>query len=58
MLDDAGVLTGIDVEALVSAAALAAELVGHPVPSAVAAAGPRGRRAAPLRRPTHRTQAG
>ena len=45
VLDDAGVVTGCDVEALVSAAALAAELVGHPVPSAVASAGPRGRRA-------------
>jgi hydroxymethylglutaryl-CoA lyase len=43
VLDDLGVRTGIDVEALVEAAALAAELVGHPVPSRVAAAGPRHR---------------
>jgi hydroxymethylglutaryl-CoA lyase len=43
VLDDLGVRTGIDVEGLVEAAALAAELVGHPVPSRVAAAGPRHR---------------
>jgi hydroxymethylglutaryl-CoA lyase len=47
VLDDLGVRTGIDVEALVDAAALAAELVGHPVPSRVAAAGPRHRLARP-----------
>ena len=43
ILDDLGVHTGIDVEALVDAAHLAAELVGRPVPSRVAAAGPRTR---------------
>ena len=45
VLDDLGVRTGIDVEALVSAAHLAADLVGHAVPSRVATAGPRTRRA-------------
>jgi hydroxymethylglutaryl-CoA lyase len=43
MLDDLGIPTGIDVEGLVAAAAVAAELVGHPVPSRVALAGPRTR---------------
>jgi hydroxymethylglutaryl-CoA lyase len=43
MLDDLGVSTGIDVEGLVEAAAVAADLVGHPVPSRVATAGPRTR---------------
>lgn len=43
MCDDLGVATGLDVDALVEAAALAAELVGHPVPSGVAAVGPRTR---------------
>jgi hydroxymethylglutaryl-CoA lyase len=47
MLDDLGVHTGIDVEALVEAAALAGELVGRPLPSPVAAAGPRSRLARP-----------
>ena len=46
MLDDLGVATGIDVEALVDAARLAGELVGHAVPSRVARSGPRTRRAA------------
>lgn len=45
VLDDLGVATGIDVEALVGAAALVGELVGRAVPSRVAAAGPRTRRA-------------
>jgi hydroxymethylglutaryl-CoA lyase len=45
MLDDIGVHTGIDVEGLVAAAAVASDLVGHPVPSRVALAGPRTRRA-------------
>jgi len=40
---DLGVETRIDVEALLKASALVAELVGHPVPSRVAAAGPRSR---------------
>lgn len=43
VLDDLGVDTGIDVEALIDAAELAGELVGRPVPSRVAAAGPRTR---------------
>jgi hydroxymethylglutaryl-CoA lyase len=43
LLDDLEVHTGIDVESLVSAAHLAGELVGRPVPSRVAAAGPRTR---------------
>ncbi len=43
VLDDLGVATGIDVEMLVEAAALVSQLVGRPVPSRVAAAGPRHR---------------
>lgn len=45
VLDDLGVESGIDVDALCDVAATVAELVGHPVPSRVAAAGPRHRRA-------------
>jgi len=45
LLDDLGVETGIDVEQVLGASRLVAELVGHAVPSRVAAAGPRGRRA-------------
>jgi hydroxymethylglutaryl-CoA lyase len=44
LLDDLGVHTGIDVEALIDAAHLAGDLVGRPVPSRVAVAGPRTRR--------------
>lgn len=44
LLDDLGVATGIDVEGLVEAARLVEELVGRPVPSGVAHAGPRTRR--------------
>lgn len=47
LLDDLGVASGIDVERLVDAAALASELIGRPVPSPVASAGPRSRLAAP-----------
>lgn len=43
LLHDLGVATGIDLEALLVASHLAEELVGHPVPSRVAAAGPRTR---------------
>jgi hydroxymethylglutaryl-CoA lyase len=43
MLDDLGVETGIDVDGLIDAAILVGELVGRPVPSRVAAAGPRTR---------------
>ena len=46
LLDDLVVGTGVDIERLLAASALTAELVGHPVPSRVAAAGPRTRRAA------------
>ena len=41
MLEDMGVRTGVDLEALLAAARLAQELVGHPLPSRVLAAGPR-----------------
>jgi hydroxymethylglutaryl-CoA lyase len=43
LLDDLGVATGVDLDRLLEASALAASLVGHPVPSRVAAAGPRSR---------------
>ena len=43
LLDDLGVTAGIDLERLLAASRLAGELVGHPVPSRVAAAGPRTR---------------
>lgn len=43
MLDDLGVHTGIDVEALIDAAQLAGALVGRDLPSPVARSGPRGR---------------
>lgn len=43
VLDDLGVHTGIDVESLVAASKLAGELVGRPLPSRVAVAGPRTR---------------
>jgi hydroxymethylglutaryl-CoA lyase len=43
VLDDVGVVTGIDVDSLIDAAHIAAELVGHDVPSTVAAVGPRDR---------------
>jgi hydroxymethylglutaryl-CoA lyase len=41
VLDDLGVHTGIDVEGLIAAAAIVETLVGRPVPSRVARAGPR-----------------
>ena len=43
LLDDLGVATGIELDALLSASALVAELIGRPVPSRIAAAGPRTR---------------
>jgi hydroxymethylglutaryl-CoA lyase len=43
MLDDLNVRTGIDIERLLDAAAVAEELVDRPVPSRVAHAGPRSR---------------
>jgi hydroxymethylglutaryl-CoA lyase len=41
LLDDLGVVTGIDLVKLISISAQVEELVGHPVPSRVARAGPR-----------------
>ena len=41
------IVTGIDLETLLQASALVASLVGRPVPSKVAAAGPRTRLADP-----------
>lgn len=46
LADDLGIATGIDLELLLQASALAARIIGHEVPSAVAAAGPRSRLAA------------
>lgn len=43
LLDDHGVHTGIDLEGLIEAAAVASELVGRAVPSRVALVGPRTR---------------
>lgn len=43
LFDDLGVATGISLERLLRASAMAAGMVGHPVPSRVAAAGPRTR---------------
>ena len=45
VLDDLGVDTGVDLVRLLEASAVAAELVGHPLASRVAAVGPRHRRA-------------
>lgn len=47
LLDDLGVETGVDLERLLEAAAVAGRIVGHPLPSRVSAAGPRGRRPEP-----------
>jgi hydroxymethylglutaryl-CoA lyase len=44
LCDDLGVSTGLAVEALIEAALLVEGFIGHPVPSRVAHAGPRGRR--------------
>jgi hydroxymethylglutaryl-CoA lyase len=43
LLDDLGVQTGVDLERLLEVSRLFADAVGHPVPSRVAAAGPRWR---------------
>jgi hydroxymethylglutaryl-CoA lyase len=43
LCDDLGIDTGIDLEALLAVSSRVADLVGHPVPSRVAAAGPRSR---------------
>lgn len=45
LFDDLGVETGLDVDQLIEAALLAESMIGRPVPSAVARAGPRSRRA-------------
>ena len=47
VLDDLGLTTGIDLERLLAVSAQVAALVGHPVPSRVAAAGPRSRLSTP-----------
>jgi hydroxymethylglutaryl-CoA lyase len=41
MVADMGIETGIDLDAVLEASALAAELVGHPLASQVGRAGPR-----------------
>lgn len=43
LFDDLGVETGIDVERLIEVSGWVAELLGHPVPSRIAAVGPRTR---------------
>ncbi|HYT26182.1 MAG TPA: hydroxymethylglutaryl-CoA lyase, partial [Actinomycetota bacterium] len=43
MLEDMGVATGVDLDALLAAARVAAELVGHPLRGQVLVAGPRTR---------------
>jgi hydroxymethylglutaryl-CoA lyase len=43
LCDDLGIATGIDLDALLGVSARVAELVGHPVPSRISAAGPRTR---------------
>jgi hydroxymethylglutaryl-CoA lyase len=47
MVEDMGISTGIELDALIEAARLAEELVGHTLPSQVLRAGPRTRRTAP-----------
>jgi hydroxymethylglutaryl-CoA lyase len=47
LLDDLGVETGVDLERLLEVSRLFAEAIGHPVPSRVAAAGPRWRLSEP-----------
>jgi hydroxymethylglutaryl-CoA lyase len=46
LCDDLGVETGVDLDVLLAVTTRVADVVGHPVPSRVAAAGPRSRRAA------------
>jgi len=43
MVEDMGVATGVDLEALVDVAARAEQMVGHTLPSQVLRAGPRSR---------------
>jgi hypothetical protein len=47
MVQDMGVATGIDLEAMIEAAAMAEGIVGRPLSSQVLRAGPRSRRIAP-----------
>lgn len=44
LCDDLGITSGVDLDRLLEASALVADLVNHPVPSRIAAAGPRSRR--------------
>jgi len=44
MVEDMGVATGIDLEAMIEAAADAERVIGHKLPSQVLRAGPRTRR--------------
>jgi hydroxymethylglutaryl-CoA lyase len=46
LCDDLGVETGVDLDVLLAVTTRVADVVGHPVPRRVAAAGPRSRRAA------------
>jgi hydroxymethylglutaryl-CoA lyase len=48
LLDDLGLSTGIDLEQLLGVSAQVAALVGHAVPSRIAAAGPRTRLSSPV----------
>ena len=43
LCDDLGIATGIDLDALLAVSSQVAEAVGHPIPSRIAAAGPRSR---------------
>jgi hydroxymethylglutaryl-CoA lyase len=52
MVEDMGVATGVDVEAMIEAAAMAERIVGRTLPSQVLRAGPR------TRRPSHSITAG
>jgi len=47
LCDDLGVATGVDLERLLAAAELVSRMIGRPVPSRIAAAGPRSRLASP-----------
>jgi hydroxymethylglutaryl-CoA lyase len=43
LCDDLGITSGVSLDALLDVSAFVASVVGHPVPSRVAAAGPRSR---------------
>lgn len=43
LCDDLGITSGVSLDALLGVSAMVADLVGHPVPSRIAAAGPRSR---------------